>query len=117
MQPCHHYELIFTDGAFSSNAQTGMASGIGVAIGTTQQHQSSITVDDSIDPGAPRTSQRAELLAGIEGIKKMMALEGNPHIKVASMRHYDEKTVWIIASDSEYLVKGMVEWMPSWKVR
>lgn len=114
-QPCHFYQLIFTDGACSSNGLTGATSGIGVAIGNEQSHQWSIPVDDSVDPAAPRTSQRAELLAGIEGIRRMMAMDNDPHMKVATMRH--QKDVWIIASDSEYLIKGMVEWMPSWKVR
>lgn len=27
-----------------------------------------------------------------------------------------EKKVWIIATDSEYVVKGMTEWLPTWKV-
>ena len=24
--------------------------------------------------------------------------------------------VWVVATDSEYVVKGMTEWLPAWKV-
>jgi ribonuclease HI len=28
----------------------------------------------------------------------------------------DECNAWIIATDSEYVVKGMTEWLPTWRV-
>ena len=28
----------------------------------------------------------------------------------------DERKSWVIATDSEYVVKGMTEWLPAWKV-
>lgn len=31
--------------------------------------------------------------------------------------HSEDSSEWIIASDSEYLVKGITEWLPNWKVR
>lgn len=28
----------------------------------------------------------------------------------------EERQSWVIATDSEYVVKGMTEWLPAWKV-
>lgn len=115
-EPCHHYELIFTDGACRSNGRYHATSGIGIAIGETPDLQWSIPIDDSIDPYGKRTNQRAEVLAAIEGIKRMVAhrQEQDDHMDVDEETH--QKKAWIIASDSEYLVSSMVEWFPGWKV-
>lgn len=70
-------------------------------MGRDDKHSWSIPVDDDIDPGVPRTSQRAELLAAIEGLKKL---------------HNVARNNMVVVSDSEYVVKGITEWFPSWRV-
>ena len=68
---CEHLRLVFTDGACSNNGQGYTAkAGLGIVIGTDDALSWSIVVDDTLDT-APRTNQRAELLAAIEGLKKL----------------------------------------------
>jgi ribonuclease HI len=67
---CHYFQLVFTDGACSKNGQGDAAkAGLGIVISDVDLFWS-IAVDDTLDT-APRTSQRAELLAAIEGLKKL----------------------------------------------
>ena len=80
-----------------------------------------ITIDDLIDPTPIRTSQRAELLAAINGIRKLGKYEGLPVSKSREGRakyasRLQQKDAWVIVSDSEYVVSGMTEWVPAWKV-
>ena len=65
-----------------------------------------------MDPGQKRTPQRAELLAALMGVRR--AMDGDLH----DYEGYDVAAVKerIIATDSEYVVKGMTEWMGQWKV-
>jgi len=79
-------------------------------MGGTAEDQRRIIVDDSVDTG-PRTNQRAELLAAMEGLKM---LAEHAEKKKAGKRGQNE---WVIATDSEYVVKGMSEWVASWKER
>lgn len=127
---CHHFRLIFTDGACRQNGQQGATAGIGLACGTDTEGQRSIPVTDTVDPGQKRTSQRAELLAAIAGLQYMV---DNKHLHVIETLEpgsrkekklrrkgmepppKDSKDQWIIATDSEYVVKGMTEWLPKWK--
>ena len=63
-----------------------------------------------MDPGQRRTSQRAELLAAIEGVRRSAFGDVHPYYGNAPRAR-------IIVSDSEYVVRGMTEWLPQWKVR
>ncbi|KAH9829460.1 ribonuclease H-like domain-containing protein [Rhodofomes roseus] len=122
--PCHRYRLVFTDGACLSNGQTAATSGLGAAIGQESYQQSSVPVDNTVDPGAKRSSQRAELLAAIEGLRLLEFVEGpgDAHHRLYN-RHGkpgDESTVsynnWIITTDSKYVVDGITDWLPNkWK--
>ena len=137
-QFCHHYALVFTDGACLSNGRSGATAGLGVAKGLVEGDegwsdsgseiytdsesdeeagardvhdgrpwQKSIPVTDAIDPGRSRSSQRAELLAALVGVDMVYPQHGhNPMAK---------KSI-IITTDSEYVVKGITEWFPAWKV-
>lgn len=68
------------------------------------------SIDDETDKG-PRTSQRAELLAALMGLLSLRVLDGTCH---SSSGHGDGRPKeWIIATDSEYVVKGMAEWLPT----
>jgi ribonuclease HI len=112
---CHHYRLVFTDGSCLDNGGIGATAGIGVAIGLTGEgeDQWSIAVDSTIDSHPKRTSQRAELLAALEGLRLISNTDRLPH-PVTKKRHED--MCWVVATDSEYVVKGMSEWVRVWKV-
>lgn len=76
---------------------------------------------DAVDPVGPRTSQRAELLAAIEGLKQ---LETSNRLRKGDSLHKpprrDTDTLgptYIVVADSEYVVKGITEWFPTWRVK
>ena len=113
-ESCHHWRLIFTDGASSNNGSEGAVAGIGVAMGSSGESQWSIPVTGDIDPlSHRRTSQRTELLAALEGFH--IACELSDSSEESIHKPIKEK-VFIIATDSEYVVKGITEWLPDWKV-
>ncbi|KAI5892371.1 ribonuclease H-like protein [Schizophyllum commune H4-8] len=116
---CHHYRLIFTDGACSGNGWEGSAAGdfilqmmssIGVVLGQRGPgiDSFSLAITEAMDPGQRRTSQRAELLAAIEGVRRSAVGDVHPFYGNAPQAR-------IIVSDSEYVVRGMTEWLPQWK--
>ena len=121
---CHHFRLIFTDGACRLNGQDGAAAGVGIACGEGKAYQLSLPITDQMDPEHKRTSQRAELLAALSGLRYLGLADGLNHgdenkgSKKENHRNSQERTTfWVIATDSEYVVKGMTEWLPVWKVR
>ena len=122
---CHHFCLVFTDGACRMNGQADATAGIGIACGRKEAWQLSLAVTDELDPGQRRTSQRAELLAALAGLGYMVEIHDSNHEKEKKKagnkkKHRDsqeETSTWVIATDSEYVVKGMTEWLPTWKVR
>lgn len=125
---CHHSKVVFTDGACINNGRRGVEafSGIGFAIGDDESQQYQLGVDDYVDDGQ-RTNQRAELLAAIHGLE---------HLGEKSSREYDEEMMgWaeygynyyrdthpghiatlVLATDSEYVVKGITQWYHTWEV-
>ena len=54
-----------------------------------------------------RSNQRAELCAAKLGVELL----------AEAYAEESKAKAWIIATDSEYVVKGMTEWLPTWKVR
>ena len=86
-----------------------------------EEYSWSVSVDDTIDPDAPRTSQRAELLAALEGLKKLhkFSIDEDPgaHAKLMRRHKAEGDPHYIVVTDSEYVVKGITEWFPSWRVR
>ncbi|EIM83218.1 ribonuclease H-like protein, partial [Stereum hirsutum FP-91666 SS1] len=126
-KPCHHYRVVFTDGACPGNGTGAARSGMGIVLGMDEVLQWALPVDDDVDKFdmSVRMSQRAELLAALEGVKKMSALEALCYQPPAMRdgwheeRSMDERDrapkQWIVVSDSEYVVKDMIEWVPSWK--
>jgi len=120
---CHHLQLVFTDGACSNNGQGYVArAGLGIVIGG-DDFSWSITVDDTLD-SAPRTNQRAELLAAIQALKKLEQVHRScsdieNHRKAAARRaiaNEDYRATYIVVTDSEYVVKGITEWFPERQV-
>ncbi|KAK0225562.1 ribonuclease H-like domain-containing protein [Armillaria fumosa] len=122
--PCHNYKLVFTDGACSNNGYGNATSGMGVVIGPVgSEGRQSVPIDDYVDPGSPRTNQRAELLAAIEGLslihkQEMMHSDNSSSAHRNSALHpcgpLDHIT-FVIVTDSQYVAKGMTAWFPRWK--
>ncbi len=124
---CHNYKLVFTDGACSNNGYANATSGMGIVMGPVgSEYRWSLPIDDFVDPGSPRTSQRAELLAAIQGLslihKEEMVQFGkhpdysNPHTHRVAFHPYPLDSTFVIVTDSQYVAEGMTTWLPRWKV-
>ncbi|KAJ7069289.1 ribonuclease H-like domain-containing protein [Mycena amicta] len=80
-----------------------------------------------MDPGYRRTSQRAELLAAIKGLELLIANDSGHghnsgernHLTGHHLRGANEESapegVYIVVTDSEYVVQGITDWVPQWK--
>ncbi|EGO29251.1 hypothetical protein SERLADRAFT_445080 [Serpula lacrymans var. lacrymans S7.9] len=114
---CHNLRLVFTDGACLGNGREDATAGLGVAIGFEGEDTSQWAI-----PVVTRWIRRAELLAALEGIRKISEVDG-PFLACSGSNsprgeHSDgtSPTGWIVVTDSEYVVRGMTEWFPVWKV-
>ncbi|KAF3389913.1 Ribonuclease H [Talaromyces pinophilus] len=107
-KPCHHFRIVFTDGACINNGRPEAKAGAGVAVGSTDATQLSIPITDSEDTFPVRSNQRAALYAAKSGLGYLAELdELDPKERSSE--------AWIIATDSEYVVKGLTEWLPTWR--
>ncbi|KZW04441.1 ribonuclease H-like protein [Exidia glandulosa HHB12029] len=115
---CHNYCVVYTDGACLNNGRRDSPQfcGLGIAMGTGDDDQLSVPVNEEVDSGATRTNQRAELLAAIAGLNVWMHAFVNGGFPDKNTHTKDRRAV-IIATDSEYVVKGITEWYPTWKAR
>ncbi|KAK7022186.1 ribonuclease H-like protein [Favolaschia claudopus] len=118
---CHGHPLVFVDGSCLANGQHNARSGIGFAIGDNALDQVSLSVTNNMDPldlSRPRTSQRAELLAAIHGLRTLINATLNENgcqpIRCLHMGP-DLTSEWVVVADSQYVVKGITEWVPQWK--
>ncbi|KAK7022188.1 ribonuclease H-like protein [Favolaschia claudopus] len=101
---CHYYPFVFVDG-------------IGCALGINPNDQLSLPVDDKMDPGAPRTNQRAELLAAIHGLEMVLEKKLKYHVGLrAHLPSAEKEKVYVVAADSDYVVQGITDWVFQWKV-
>ncbi|KAK1226956.1 hypothetical protein PQX77_010024 [Marasmius sp. AFHP31] len=122
---CHHWPLVFTDGACLGNGKEEAQAGIGIAMGSVAEDRMSVPSSDLNwdTAAAERTSQRAELLAALEGINRASSLTASCYkAKLSSLQHRGPRDpadtdtrCWIITTDSEYVVKGITEWLSKWK--
>jgi ribonuclease HI len=113
--PCHHFRIIFTDGACTNNGRPGAKAGVGVAYGNEDDSQLSMPITDLVDNYPVRSNQRAELYAAKLGLE-FLAEADESNTKEPTGKPKGESKAWIIATDSEYVVKGMTEWLPTWRV-
>ncbi|KAF8215104.1 ribonuclease H-like domain-containing protein [Mycena galopus ATCC 62051] len=112
---CHLHPLIFVDGACTRNGQPDARAGIGCAMGYAPEDQVSIPITDAMDPGARRTSQRAELLAALCGLDMLVGATWSAHADSPPFECPHHLLEYVIITDSEYVVKGITEWVPEWK--
>ncbi|KAL9611780.1 MAG: hypothetical protein Q9167_003591 [Letrouitia subvulpina] len=125
-RPCHHFRLVFTDGACVDNGQPGASSGVGAAYGKSKGAGYNAPITEDLDPDQKRTNQRAELLAVCAGLDLIVAAyevnREDTHSKEEDEYNDDGEKInktenWIVTTDSEYVVKGITEWFPRWRRR
>ena len=111
--------VIAIDGACSNNGKDGARSAIGVYFGEDNEHNRSA----QLAMNGRHTSQVAELKACIYALAKVFCmlaplfLPDEPELECErqmSRPHSTPQGV-MIKSDSEYVVRGVTEWLPKWK--
>ena len=122
----HYLFVAFTDGACRNNGRLNAQSGVGVACGAFFGQQRSAFPRSKPNNIQTHTSQRAELQAALHSLKILAQLDNeneweyrgevmrNECAKKSGLEGFEK--AWIIVSDSAYVVKGMTEWLPTWKV-
>lgn len=129
VDPCLTDKLVFTDGAYSNNGRPSATYEIGIVVSRISKDRGRIPIDDSIDPGCPRTSQRAEL-ESIHGLTEIHKEEIEMTLRDGKHRQFLYKTdvnltfhaypldrpQFVIVTDSNYVVVRMTTWLPRWKV-
>ena len=101
--------IIGTDGACRGNGTPRARASIGVVVGT----QSRYNLSELIDEG-PYTNQRAELYAAFRALDQAATISTSDSL-VDDEGEPAPLNAVIIKSDSEYLVKGMTEWVRKWE--
>lgn len=108
-QNCHprvaHIDriVIAINGACSNNGRPEAISSIGVYCGPENPFNLACTLNFR----DRHTSQLAELEACAQALMKAVSIEAG--------RPFGDLNAIIIKSDSEYLVRGLTEWLPKWK--
>lgn len=87
--------VIYTDGSCERNGQKKSKAGYGVYFGEDDERNSSGKVEGA------QTNIRAEMTAAIMAMR-------------AVLEHVEDERI-VIATDSEFVVKGMTQWMEKWK--
>jgi ribonuclease HI len=95
--------VIAVDGACWNNGTAGARAAAGVFVGDESEYNDSFVLKVT-NP----TNQVAELRAGIRGLEQALVIQSN------GINGSDLQQV-VIKADSEYLVKGMTEWVFKWK--
>jgi ribonuclease HI len=93
-----NHVVVFVDGACRNNGTSYAQAGLGVYFGSNSRFNCS----GSLQPGS--TSQQAELWAAIAAISQCHAVNDR----------YPSITHFVIASDSQYLVRGITDWIYKW---
>jgi ribonuclease HI len=114
--PCHHHRIAFVDGACANSGRPDARAGVAVIEGVSERRRASRPITDSEDDFPLRSTQRAELYSAILGIEMLSAEDAVTNRSLHGSSAHKEARCWILASDSEYLTKGITEWLPKWKV-
>jgi ribonuclease HI len=91
---------IWTDGACSNNGQPFAKAGYGVYFAGSESDERNIS---ERLPGDKQTNQRAELMASISALEKVIATERS-----------SQNLAVIIYSDSKYVIDGITIWAHNW---
>ncbi|KAJ6109942.1 hypothetical protein N7486_002177 [Penicillium sp. IBT 16267x] len=97
--------VIAIDGACSNNGKDGARSAIGVFHG----YDSDFNVSYPLDYLDRHTNQIAELAACLKALSDAIIIQAEWEMAG------DRLGTIVIKSDSEYVVRGLTEWLPKWK--
>lgn len=86
------------------------------SFGVGENAQKSVPIIDVSDRVSNTSSNRAELLAAIEGVKFIAKWYDTSLACEGVELHTKKGEEWIITTDSHHVVKGMTAWLPKWKV-
>lgn len=95
--------VIAVDGACKGNGTPKARAGAGVFFGKGYNHNKSFALTEE-----KATNQIAELTAGILGLEQAIEMQ-NKSVEEEKLRQV------IIKADSEYVIKGMTEWVFKWE--
>jgi ribonuclease HI len=96
---------IAIDGAYSNNGNDRARSAIGVFHG----YDSDLNISYPLDGLDRQTSQIAELAACSKALSDALVIQEGWEMSD------DRLKAVVIKSDSEYVVRGVTEWLPKWK--
>jgi len=112
--PCHHWPVVYTDGACLNNGALNPRGGIGYAFGRDNDDRISMPWDsrrsfviNSV------TSQKMELIAAIRALQdfKRRWLEGRDRA-IGRDAAFTGDVELVVATDSQYVATGITEWFP-----
>lgn len=92
---------VFIDGATSFNGYSYAKAASAVCFGSNSRMNLTVTLPSD----EPRTSQRAELTAAIEAVKRIAQCH----------RQYPSIGTYVVISDSQYVVSGITNWIEKWR--
>jgi ribonuclease HI len=93
--------VVFVDGACRNNGTSYAQGGVGIHFGRNSRYNWAGTLAQGY---VVHTSQRAELAAALRAIDQCEAVNDR----------YPNITQFVIASDSQYLVRGITDWIYKW---
>jgi hypothetical protein len=111
---CHHWPLVLTSSSVPCNGCDDATAGIGGELGLKSGNVWSMPVDEDLDGDQKRTNQRAELLAVIEGLKRLKKAEAKDD--ATDPNHASCRREWVVGLDSAYVVDTYLNLFPKWQV-
>lgn len=110
IRPRHNDSIIVAiDGACRGNGYSGACSSYGVYF----SQNSPLNISSLIE-GPAQSSQKAELAACVTALKFVRCFAGMA--KMGHLKDLESLSGVIIKADSEYLVRGITEWVPKWRL-
>lgn len=92
----HEIIVVYTDGCSLNNGQSDARAGVGVFFGLDDPRN----ISEPLPTTSRMTNQRAELTAALRALDQV---DSNADVE--------------IRTDSHYVIKGMTEWIQSWKLK
>jgi len=101
--------IVAIDGACRGNGYAGARSSYGVYFSEYSSHNFSSVIE-----GSAQSSQRAELTACMAALNRIHFF--SLAVEAGFLEGLDNLSQVIVKADSEYVVRGMTEWVPKWRL-